>query len=396
MDHEYRHYRSAIEGRLLPLAWVDLDKFDANVAAVRQRAQKRPICVATKSVRCVWLLKRIQEASPQFHSFMAYSVREALYLHGQGLNKILVAYPVWSEALHASLCEALQAGAAITLMINSDDHLEYLDAIGEKHGCVIPLCIDLDMSSSFPGIHFGVRRSPVRGPEQAVALYTFARELKHVRIDGLMGYEAQIAGVQDSVPGQMAKNAVVRFLKKKSLREVVARRTATVEALRKAGCILKFVNGGGTGSVETTIGEDLVTEVTVGSGFYTPTLFDHYGNFKHPPAAGCALEFGRRPTATRFTCHGGGYSAWGRAGPDRLPRPYLPHGCALLPLEGAGEVQTPVAYAGSEQLSIGAPVFFRHSKAGELCERFNTLHLISNGAIVDEVNTYRGDGQCFL
>jgi D-serine deaminase-like pyridoxal phosphate-dependent protein len=396
MDHEYRYYRSALEGRLLPLAWVDLDKFDQNVEAIRARAQKRPICVASKSVRCVSLLKRIQAASPQFHSFMAFSVREALYLHRNGLDNILVAYPVWSEALHSPLCEVLGAGARITLMIDCEEHLEYLDAIGERHGCVIPVCIDLDMSSSFPGLHFGVRRSPVRSAEQAVALYHVSQKLKFVRIDGLMGYEAQIAGVQDSVPGNGLKNAVVRFLKKKSIREVVARRTAAVEGLRKAGCILKFVNGGGTGSIESTIGEDLVTEVTSGSGFYTPTLFDHYSNFKHQPAAGFALEIVRQPTDNIYTCHGGGYIASGPAGPDRLPRPSLPHGCALLPLEGAGEVQTPVLYNGSESLSIGAPIFFRHSKAGELCERFNSLHLISKGAIVDEVNTYRGDGQCFL
>lgn len=396
MDHEYRYYRSALEGRMLPLAWVDLDKFDKNVEAVRARAQKRPVCIATKSVRCVSLLKRIQASSPQYHSFMAFSLREALYLYRNGLNKILVAYPVWSEAFHSPLCEALQAGAAITLMVDCDEHLEYLNAIGERHGTVIPVCIDLDMSSSFPGIHFGVRRSPIRTAEQAVSLYTVARDLKHVRVDGLMGYEAQIAGVQDSVPGQGFKNAIIKFLKKRSLREVVARRTAAVEGLRKAGCNLKFVNGGGTGSIETTIGEDLVTEVTSGSGFYTPTLFDHYGNFKSLPAAGYALEVVRQPTETIFTCHGGGYIASGPAGPDRLPRPFLPHGCALLPMEGAGEVQTPVVYRGSESLTIGSPIFFRHSKAGELCERFNSLHLISNGAIVDEVNTYRGDGQCFL
>jgi D-serine deaminase-like pyridoxal phosphate-dependent protein len=47
-------------------------------------------------------------------------------------------------------------------------------------------------------------------------------------------------------------------------------------------------------------------------------------------------------------------------------------------------------------LKIGNPVFMRHSKAGELCERFTHLLLVSDGAIVDEVTTYRGDGQCFI
>lgn len=396
MDNEYRYYREAFHGRMKPFAWVDLDKFDQNTAAILKRAGKRPICVATKSVRCVALLKRIQAASPQFHSFMAYSLREALYLAENGLDKILVAYPVWSEAEHAPLAGALKAGKSITLMIDCDEHLEFLDAIGEKHGCVVPVCIDLDMSTSFPGLHFGVRRSPVRTADQAVSLFTLARGLQHVRLDGLMGYEAQIAGVQDRVPGQALKSALIRFLKRRSLREVVARRTAAVEGLRQAGAKLRFVNGGGTGSIETTIGEDLVTEVTVGSGFYTPGLFENYNNFKHVPAAGFTLEITRQPLETVYTCHGGGYIASGPAGPDRLPRPVLPHGCKLLPMEGAGEVQTPVEYKGRETLTIGDPIFFRHSKAGELCERFNSLLLVSNGTVVDEVKTYRGDGQCFV
>nr|AUN37018.1 L-gulono-1,4-lactone oxidase [uncultured bacterium] len=396
MDNEYRYYKEAFRGRLKPFAWIDLDKFDQNTEAIRARAQHRPICVATKSVRCVSLLKRIQAASPQFHSFMAYSLREALYLVANGLDKILVAYPVWSEAEHAPFCEALKSGKSITLMVDCDEHVEFLNGVGERHDCVVPLCIDLDMSSDFPGIHFGVRRSPVQTPERAVALFKIARDLKHVRLEGLMGYEAQIAGVPDRVPGQALKSAIVRFLKTRSQREVIARRTAVIQALRGAGCELRLVNGGGTGSVESTIGENLVTEVTVGSGFYSPTLFDNYSHFRHAAAAGFALEITRRPLENVFTCHGGGYIASGPAGNDRLPKPVLPHGCALLPLEGAGEVQTPVQYSGSEALALGAPVFFRHSKAGELCERFNTLLMVSKGEVVGEVNTYRGDGQCFL
>jgi D-serine deaminase-like pyridoxal phosphate-dependent protein len=38
----------------------------------------------------------------------------------------------------------------------------------------------------------------------------------------------------------------------------------------------------------------------------------------------------------------------------------------------------------------------RHAKAGELCERFTTLFLVSGERIVDEVPTYRGEGRCFL
>ena len=48
------------------------------------------------------------------------------------------------------------------------------------------------------------------------------------------------------------------------------------------------------------------------------------------------------------------------------------------------------------RLRIGDRVYMRHAKAGELCERFNTLYLISGEQIVAEAPTYRGDGHAFL
>jgi D-serine deaminase-like pyridoxal phosphate-dependent protein len=155
------------------------------------------------------------------------------------------------------------------------------------------------------------------------------------------------------------------------------------------------VNGGGTGSLELTAEDPSVTETTAGSGFYAPALFDGYHHFRHLPAVAFALPVTRRPGPGLFTCQGGGYVASGAAGADRLPRPYLPEGMALLEQEGAGEVQTPFSYSGPEAIAIGDPVFFRHAKAGELCERFETLLLVENGRVVDRVPTYRGHGMCF-
>ncbi|WP_319192238.1 hypothetical protein [Streptomyces sp. AK04-3B] len=67
-------------------------------------------------------------------------------------------------------------------------------------------------------------------------------------------------------------------------------------------------------------------------------------------------------------------------------------------MEGAGEweVQTPVLGAAAHGLRPGEHVWFRHAKAGEPCERVDTLHLVSDGEIVEEVTTYRGEGHAFL
>ena len=184
-------------------------------------------------------------------------------------------------------------------------------------------------------------------------------------------------------------------MQRRSARELAARRAEVVAAVREVA-ELEFVNGGGTGSIAATAAEDAVTEIAAGSGFYAPVLFDHYSSFDLLPAAGFALAVDRKPAPRIATALGGGYIASGPPGRDRVPEPYLPHGLRLDPLEAAGEVQTPLLGEAAAALSVGDRVYFRHAKAGELCERFDTLHVIEGGRIVDELPTYRGEGKAFL
>jgi D-serine deaminase-like pyridoxal phosphate-dependent protein len=206
-----------------------------------------------------------------------------------------------------------------------------------------------------------------------------------------MGYEAHIAGLGDRPPGKRVTGRAIGRLQKASADEIAERRAAIIAALPP----LDFVNGGGTGSLHTTAREPAVTEVTAGSGFYAPTLFDHYSAFTLKPAAMFALPVVRRPSAKVATLLGGGYVASGEASATRLPAPYLPRGLRLDPREGAGEVQTPVIGGGGD-LKLGDRVYLRHAKAGELCERFDTLLLVGGDRVVDEVPTYRGEGRAFL
>jgi len=104
----------------------------------------------------------------------------------------------------------------------------------------------------------------------------------------------------------------------------------------------------------------------------------------------------RKPTPNTATVLGGGWVASGEAAKTRLPTPVLPAGLRLIGQEGAGEVQTPLVGPGAGKLRIGDRVWFRHAKAGELCEHVNTLHAISGSAVEAEWPTYRGEGQAFL
>ena len=202
-----------------------------------------------------------------------------------------------------------------------------------------------------------------------------------------MGYEAQLAGLSD-------RSRAIRALKRGSEPAVIAQRARIVDALRTAGLAPAIVNGGGTGSVDWSSADASLTELTVGSGFVCSHLFDDYRGLALEPAIAFALQVTRRPSRGIATCHGGGWIASGQPGVDRLPIPTWPHGCTLLPREGAGEVQTPVAVRAD--LVLGDPIFFRPAKAGELAEHVAEYLLVRGDRIVGRAPSYRGLGHVFL
>jgi D-serine deaminase-like pyridoxal phosphate-dependent protein len=225
--------------------------------------------------------------------------------------------------------------------------------------------------------------------EQAVSAARAIVRDTAVRLVGLMFYDAQLAGAPDTSPA-------VRVMKHRSAGELSSRRARIVEAVR-ALVELEFVNGGGTGSLDLVAHDEFLTEVAAGSGLFGPTLFDRYRDFTPLPALAYALPVTRRPAPGVRTLFGGGYVASGPAGSSRVPTPVLPRGLSILRAEGVGEVQTPVSGASADALSIGDRVWWRHAKAGEVCERFGTLHLVDGADPSDvmAVPTYRGEGQCF-
>jgi D-serine deaminase-like pyridoxal phosphate-dependent protein len=352
-------YDRATAGLDPPLALVDLDAFDRNADDLTRRAAGRPIRVATKSLRCRYLIERAL-ARPGYLGVMCYSLPEALWLHAQGSSDdLLVAYPTVDAQALRSLAADDTARQHITIMVDSPAHLDVVDrALGAGHA-EIRVCLELDVSwrplAHRPVIHIGTRRSPLHTPGQAVQFARVIVGRTGFRLVGLMGYEGQIEDLTS----------------------------------------LEFVNGGGTGSLESTAGDLSVTELTAGSGLVGPTLFDGYTRFTPDPALLFALPVVRRPGPNIATLFSGGYVASGAGTPDRLPRPYLPEGLSLTGVEGAGEVQTPVRGPAAERLAPGDRVWLRHAKAGELAERFTRYHVLDHDDQVTAVPTYRGEGQCF-
>ena len=395
----YERFETVFSEVQPPFAFVDLDAVWANAAEMLRRSRGKPIRIASKSVRSRPVLERLLDLDPGFQGILGFTLPEAIWLWDQGFRDLVVAYPTTDRACLTRLARITSEDPdeAPVVMVDSTDHLDLIEEAAGSFVAPVRVAMDIDLSW-WPlrgRLKVGPKRSPIRTAEQAVALAQEIDRRERTRLVGVMAYEGQIAGVGDNVPRKAITNLLIRAMQSASAKDVEERRAEIVTALSEVAQ-LEFVNGGGTGSIELTSAEWAVTEVAAGSGFFAPILFDHYRAFTLRPAAMFALPIVRRPGPGVATALGGGYLASGVGAKDRMPVPYLPEGLRLDPHEGAGEVQTPVRGSAAERRRVGDRVYFRHVKAGELCERFNRLYLVAGMTIRDEVPTYRGEGKSFL
>jgi D-serine deaminase-like pyridoxal phosphate-dependent protein len=395
----YERFEAIFSEVQAPFAFLDLDAVWANAADMLRRSRGKPIRVASKSVRSRPVLERLLDLDPGFQGILGFTLPEVIWLWEQGFRDLVVAYPTTDRACLTRLARmtAEDPDEAPVVMVDSTEHLDLIEEAAGSFVAPVRVAMDIDLSW-WPlrgRLKVGPKRSPIRTAEQAVALAQEIDRRERTRLVGLMAYEGQIAGVGDNVPRKAITNLLIRRMQSASARDVEERRAEIVTALSEVAQ-LEFVNGGGTGSIELTASEWAVTEIAAGSGFFAPILFDHYRAFTLRPAAMFALPIVRRPGPGVATALGGGYLASGVGAKDRMPVPYLPAGLRLDPYEGAGEVQTPVRGSAAERLRVGDRIYLRHVKAGELCERFNKLYLVTGTTIRDEVPTYRGEGKSFL
>lgn len=387
---------AATAGLDTPLAVLELGALRFNTHDLVRRAAGKPIRVASKSIRVRGLLHALL-GTDGYAGVLAFTLPEALWL-AETIDDIVVGYPTADAAAIRRLAADPVAAARVTLMVDSIDHLDFIDA------CVSPnqrenlrLCLELDVSWQAAVLlgHVGVWRSPVRTADEAAALAAVIDARAGFTLVGMMAYEAQIAGLGDRNDPRGSWSFTKRWMKRRSIAELTERRAEAVAAVRGITA-LEFVNGGGTGSLESTSQDDSVTEIAAGSGILGGHLFDNYRSFHPAPAASFALSVVRKPAPSMAVILGGGWVASGPPGEDRMPRLEWPTGLHLVPREMAGEVQTPIQGAGASTLVTGDRVWLRHSKSGELSERVNEFVVVGDGRVLEGLPTYRGEGKAFL
>jgi D-serine deaminase-like pyridoxal phosphate-dependent protein len=383
-----------------PYGVVSLPAFAHNAFDMLDRANGTTIRVASKSVRVRGLMDAVL-ALPGYSGVLAYTLAEANWLattseHGEAIEDVVVAYPSADRTALLALATSPELAARVTIMVDSVEQLDFVDAvIAPAMRESIRVCLELDASYITPLFgHIGVFRSPIHTAEAARAFAGVVASRPGFTLVGIMGYEAQIAGLVNN-PANRLRGRAVRFLQSKSKTELAGRRAAAIAAVSEVAQ-LEFVNAGGTGSLESSAAESGVTEVAAGSGLFGPHLFDNYTHFHPAPAAAFALSAVRKPSPDTAVLLGGGWIASGPAAGDRMPRMVWPEGLKMVPREMAGEVQTPVTGPAAARLRVGDRVWLRHTKAGELSEHLNEFAIVDGDRVVDTLPTYRGQGQVFL
>lgn len=376
-------------------AVLDLEALSYNAHDMVRRSGGKPIRVATKSVRCRAVIEAAL-AVPGYRGVLAYTLAEGLWL-ARDIDDVVVGYPSTDRDAYHALATSQELASRVTVMVDSVAQLDFIDAVvTPAKRAPVRVAIELDSSwkSTLFG-HIGVWRSPVYTPDQARDLARAIAGRPGFKLVGMMGYEAQVAGLGNAPIGKPLLGMALRRLQRASMTELRERRALAVRAVRELAD-LEFVNGGGTGSIEATSSDASVTEIAAGSGLFGPHLFDNYRHFRPAPAAAFAMPVVRKPAPDRATLLGGGWIASGPPAADRAPQIVWPTGLRMVPREMAGEVQTPVVGKAARQLEVGDRVWARHTKAGELSEHANEFHVIDGEEVAASVPTYRGEGKAFL
>lgn len=367
-----------------PTAVIDRQALTANADEMLKRAAGVPIRLASKSIRVRGLLQELLD-QPGFSGVLAYSAAEALWLVEHGVQDVLVAYPTVDRATLDAVSRDERAAREIAFMVDLPEHVDLVSACATDHE--LRLAIDVDCSLNLGAVRVGAHRSRVTGAKDAARLAEVIRSAIGVRLAGLMFYDAQVAGTPDS-------GLAVRSVKRASVAQLARRRRKVVRAV-SGGSALEFVNAGGTGSLHRFGDDPVVTDLAAGSGLFAPTLFDQYDDVDLQPAAFFVSPVVRKPSDDVVVTFSGGYIASGPTGASRAPAVAYPPDLRMFGLEGAGEVQTPLRGKGAQHMRVGDPVWFRHAKAGEMCERFDEVLVLDGDADPVRLPTYRGEGKNF-
>lgn len=265
-----------------PSLIVDLDRLDANIAAMSALIQERGVAWRphAKAHKCPAIAHRLLAAGAI--GITCAKLGEAEVFAAAGIRDILIANqivgPIKTRRL-AALCREADVIVAIDSLANARE----IDRAAAEFGSRPRIVIELNC---------GMNRAGIEPGEPAVTLARAIDDLPNVRFAGLMSWEGQAAG--------MAKADARRAEITRAVGQVVV----TAAQCRAAGLPVDIVSCGGTATFLTTTGIAGVTEVQAGGGIFGDTFYRNH-DVPVQPALSVLAQVTSRPAPDRIIIDAG-------------------------------------------------------------------------------------------
>lgn len=227
-----------------PVPLLDLDAFQRNATSISRVLTEnglgwRPHSKAHKSPRLAHLQMRCGAVG-----VTCAKVGEAEVMVAGGIREVLVATPIGLRRKWDRVA-ALQHDANVIVCVDDAAQIRLASAAATASRVTIPLLIEVDI---------GMRRTGVLSGKAAVELAECISEASGLRLVGVMGYEGHLLTVWP----QHDKDA--------RCAEAIAILIDAADQLRLAGHTIDIVSSGGTGSFESSVHIQGLTESQAGGG----------------------------------------------------------------------------------------------------------------------------------
>ena len=223
-----------------PALLVDLDVFDANVAAMRTlvAGTGKTLRPHIKTHRTPALALR--QLGDHTSGVTCATVGEAEVMVHAGITDVLIANEVVDAAKIGRLVRLAEL-AAVTVAVDSATGVDVLSGAAVRAGQTVGVLIDIDVM---------IHRCGVASPAEALALARMVERSPGLRLHGIMGYEGRI---RSEVPDRAGRIA--------SAYEQLA---TTLAVLLDAGVPVPVISAAGTATIREALLDPVVTELQAG------------------------------------------------------------------------------------------------------------------------------------
>lgn len=395
----YYQIKEVLQDQSYPLALVDLDAIDKNFDILAKLAKEnhKKIRISTKSLRVPYLIKYLYNKNRSlFSGIMCYRASEASFLFSEyGFEDILIGYPEVSKTELSEFAELAKRGCNISMVVDSQEHLELINSIGEKEKVKLNVVLELDGTLKLLNekINIGAKNSSIGSIEEFKTRLETIKKSPYVNLKGVMLHEAPLAEHPTSLGFLASKNPIRNRIKNISLPRIQEFREKAFDLLIKEGFEAEIINGGNSRSFNVTIKDETLSEVNLGAAFLGADFIEEKLDLTN--ALFFAVEVVRKPSSDYITCMGGGYIASGTT-KNSQPKITMPLGLSVTE-SGFGEIQTSFKIQDPKlRINLGDPVLLTHTNSGELAEHFSYYIVCRDREIISEETTYRGEGLIFL